>query len=218
MSKPDESPETKQNRLLVRLSLLQLIPAVVGIFIATLALYAALNESDAVRKQQQATVWPHLQVDRTNITTDENVGIIVRVSNRGIGPARVRAANVTLDGEPLSSWNDLFSKLHPDARGYFPRTDSHVGTTVLVPGSEVVVIDLNTDVFTEFDLASMDGIATLEQTESLIVSFRNALADDRIEMELCYCSVFDDCWHVSSIERDPNPVRNCTVYLNENSF
>ena len=218
MSKPDETPEAKQSRLLVRLSILQLIPAVVGIFIATLALYAALNESDAVRKQQQAAVWPHLQVDRTNITTDENTGLIIRVSNRGIGPARVRAANVMLDGEPLQTWNELFSSIQPDASGFFPRTDSFIGTTVLVPGSEVVVIDLNTQVFTTYDLASLGDITTREETESLVLGLREALAADRIEIELCYCSVFDDCWRVSSVDRDPTPVRNCAVYSQENSF
>ncbi len=218
MSKPDETPEEKQNRLLVRLSILQLIPAVVGIFIATLALYAALNESDAVRKQQQATVWPHIQVDRTNTTTTENVGITIRVSNRGIGPAKVRAANVLLDGEHLTGWNDLFGKLQPEATRVFPRTDSRMGESVLVPGVDVVIIDLNTQIYTEFDLESMEEVASRQETEDLVLAFREALNADRIETELCYCSVFDDCWYVSSINRDPSPVRNCAVYSKENSF
>ncbi|MEL8056721.1 MAG: hypothetical protein AAGK66_11230 [Pseudomonadota bacterium] len=218
MTKPDETPEARHNRLLVRLSILQLIPTVVGIFIATLALYAALNESDAVRKQQQASVWPHIQIDRTNITTDMNTGLIIGVSNRGIGPARIRGVNVTLDGEALQSWNQVFEQILPDASGYFPRTDSFISTTVLVPGSNVVTIDLNTEIYTTYDLDSMDGIATREETENLILGLREAFAEDRLEMELCYCSVFDDCWHVSSIERDPTPVRNCAVYSNENSF
>ncbi|MEL7283958.1 MAG: hypothetical protein AAGJ68_05590 [Pseudomonadota bacterium] len=218
MSKPDETPETKQNRLLVRLSLLQLIPAVVGIFIATLALYAALNESDAVRKQQQAAVWPHLQIDRTNITTDVNTGISMSVSNRGIGPARVRAASMRLDGESLENWSELFEKIQPETSGFFPRNDANVGQSVLSPGGTVRVIDVNTELFATYNLEGRDGIATVGETESLVFGLREAFRTDRIEMELCYCSVFDDCWHVSSIERDPNPVRNCTVYLNENSF
>ena len=218
MSKPDETPETKQNRLLVRLSLLQLIPAVVGIFIATLALYAALNESDAVRKQQQASVWPHLQIDRTNITTDANTGISMSISNRGIGPARVRAVNVRLDGQEVDNWTELFEKLQPEASGFFPRNDSNIGKSVLVPDGTVVVIDVNTGFFSTYNLDDRDGVATIEETEGLVLGLRDAFRTDRIEMELCYCSVFDDCWHVSSVERDPTPVRNCAVYSNENSF
>ncbi|MEL6726290.1 MAG: hypothetical protein AAGF20_11290 [Pseudomonadota bacterium] len=218
MSKPDETPEAKQSRLLVRLSLLQLIPAVVGIFIATLALYAALNESDAVRKQQQAAVWPHLQVDFTNITTDENTGITIRVGNRGIGPARVRAANVILDGAPLKTWSELFEQIKPDASGFFPRNDSSVGQSVLVPGNDSDIIDVNTQFYVTYNLSSRDGVATREETENLVLALREAFRSDRIEIELCYCSVFDDCWRVSSVDRDPTPVRNCAVYSQENSF
>ena len=218
MSNPDETPEAKQSRLLVRLSILQLIPAVVGIFIATLALYAALNESDAVRKQQQAAVWPHLQVDFTNITTDENTGLTIRVSNRGIGPARVRAANIILDGEHLQTWSELFEQIQPDASGFFPRNDSDVGQSVLVPGGDTTVIDVNTQLYPTYNLSERDGVATQDETEALVLSLREAFRSDRIEMELCYCSVFDDCWRVSSVDRDPTPVRNCAVYSRENSF
>ena len=218
MTEPVETPGSNQNRLLVRLSILQTIPAVVGIFIATVALFAALNESDAVRKQQQAAVWPHVQVDRSNISTDTNIGVKITVSNRGIGPARIRSAEVTLDGDPFTSWNGVFEQLSPGAEGFFPRSDSHVGTSVLVPGSDVTVIDLDTVVFNQFDLDSMDDIATREETEQAILAFRDALTADRFEMTLCYCSVFDDCWQVSNVQRDPAPVKVCEPPAVENYF
>ncbi len=218
MSKPDETPEAKQSRLLVRLSILQLIPAVVGIFIATLALYAALNESDAVRKQQQAAVWPHLQVDLTNITTNDTTGITISVSNRGIGPARVRAANIILDGQQMVSWQELFDQMHPEASGFFPRNDSRVGRTVLVPGSSVEVVKVSTEFFRLYDIASLEGVSTPEETASLVLNLRQAFRDDRVEMELCYCSVFDDCWRVSSANRDPQTVQTCAPYILENRF
>ncbi|MEO1659882.1 MAG: hypothetical protein AAFR51_02755 [Pseudomonadota bacterium] len=218
MTEPAETSGSNQNRLLVRLSLLQTIPAVVGIFIATVALFAALNESDAVRKQQQAAVWPHVQVDRSNITTDTNMGVKITVSNRGIGPARIRAAEVALDGETVLSWDDLFERLAPAAQGRFPRSDSHVGSSVLVPGSDVTVIDLDTAVFTQFDLESMDDIASREETATAIQAFRTALRDDRFEMTLCYCSVFDDCWQVSNVQRDPAPINACSAPELENDF
>ncbi|MEL8055598.1 MAG: hypothetical protein AAGK66_05560 [Pseudomonadota bacterium] len=218
MSSPDENTDISQNKFLFRLSIIQMIPAVVGIFIAIVALFAALNESDAVRKQQQAAVWPHLQVDRSNTSTDQNVGLSLTVRNRGIGPARVRAASVSLDGEMLMSWDDLFSRLNPISERSYPRTDSRVGSSVLVPSDDVVVISLNTDVYAQYDLASLNDVATREDTETLILSLRSAFSEDRVTMELCYCSVFDDCWHVSNIDRDPKPVQNCSGYSNENNF
>lgn len=40
----------------------QIVLSVVGVFIAVLALYAAITESEAVRRQTAAAVWPFVQV------------------------------------------------------------------------------------------------------------------------------------------------------------
>ena len=43
-------------RMTLRMSVIQTVLAVTGFCVALIALYAALNEADAVRKQQQASV------------------------------------------------------------------------------------------------------------------------------------------------------------------
>lgn len=217
-SSDDKTEAREQRKLLVRLSVLQTIPAVVGIVIACIALYAALNEADAVRKQQEAAVWPHLQVDRANLATDTDRGLTITVRNRGIGPARVRSANMFLDGEQVLSWSELFSALQPDVEAIYPRTDSYVGQSVLSPAQDVVVIDLQTSIYDTFDLSAMEGIASREQLEALILSLRETLDDDTLEMELCYCSVFDECWRVSNIVRDPQPSATCEPIMSTSEF
>ncbi|MEO0467056.1 MAG: hypothetical protein AAF216_10990 [Pseudomonadota bacterium] len=207
-----------QRKLLVRLTILQTIPAIVGIVIACFALYAALNEADSVRKQQEAAVWPHLQVDRSNMSTDTDVGLTVTVRNRGIGPARVRSARMFLDGEEVLSWSALFSKLHPETEGFFPRTDSYVGQSVLSPQQDVVVIDLQTSIYRDFDLSEMDHVTSEEELKQLIVSLRGAFNEDSLEFRLCYCSFFNDCWQVNNVQRDPESVEACAVSAVENEF
>lgn len=56
---PIESRRDRMERLALRISVVQTALAVMGFFIGSIALYAALNEADAVRKQQQASVWPY---------------------------------------------------------------------------------------------------------------------------------------------------------------
>lgn len=81
--------------------------AIVGIFIGSVALYAALSESEQVRKQTEASVWPRVAVghNRSEVKGEEHVEFIV--SNYGIGPAIVKGARVTLDGAAQKTWFDL---------------------------------------------------------------------------------------------------------------
>ncbi|MEM0986780.1 MAG: hypothetical protein AAGJ32_11070 [Pseudomonadota bacterium] len=205
----------EQRRLLIRLSVLQTVPAIAGILIACVALYAALNEADAVRKQQQAAVWPHVQIDRANITTDADRGLTITVRNRGIGPARVKTARVLLDGQDTGYWNDLFESLVPELSGSIPRTDSRVGQSVIGPGEDVTVMDLSTALYSQFNLDEVETVASRDETEAVILALREALDADRLAMEVCYCSVFDDCWRVQNSEREPVPVEQCGAAIED---
>ena len=54
-----ERPQlTNSERVFVRLTFWQTVLSLAGVFIGTVALYAALTESAAVRQQTAAAVWP----------------------------------------------------------------------------------------------------------------------------------------------------------------
>jgi len=53
---------SRSERLFLRLSLWQTVLSLVGVFVAFVALYAALTESEAVRRQTAAGVWPYVQL------------------------------------------------------------------------------------------------------------------------------------------------------------
>ena len=102
------------------------------------------------------------------------------VRNTGVGPARVRAANLSLDGAVLENWSELLDSLQIDL-GSITREYSLIGGRVLGVSSEietVFAVDLRAD--------ANDPDATLRVAEA----FFNEAAD----VELCYCSVYDECW------------------------
>src|SRR5690554_2849469 len=74
-------------RAFVRLSLWQTVLSLVGVFIAVLALYAALTESEAVRQQTSAAVWPFVQVSIEDFDSGESAGFTLSFTNEGVGPA-----------------------------------------------------------------------------------------------------------------------------------
>lgn len=57
-----ESALAHTERLFLRLTFWQTLLSVLGVFIAVVALYAALSESAAVRQQTAAAVWPFVQL------------------------------------------------------------------------------------------------------------------------------------------------------------
>ena len=93
----DKSALSRSDRIALRISVAQTALAVVGFLVGLIALYAALNEADAVRKQQQASVWPYLDLAVSNNNVIDNEFTTIAVANKGIGPARIRSIEVQFD-------------------------------------------------------------------------------------------------------------------------
>jgi hypothetical protein len=141
--------------------------AVVASLIGLLALLVSAYTANIQRQQVRAQVWPRLEVSRAGDKRE------IVVSNVGIGPARVRAVRVTLDGHPVKAWRDLMSALgHPSDYGV-----SQVSARVLAPGQRVEAINAwDTD----------GGRRAFQHV------FRESEA--RLDILICYCSVLDQCW------------------------
>ncbi len=90
---PDETPETPElarpvsrtEKLFVRVSVWQTVLSVAGVFIGVVALYGALTESEAGRKQTAATVWPYLQLEISDYANETGAGFSIAFSNAGTG-------------------------------------------------------------------------------------------------------------------------------------
>ena len=83
-------------RSFVRMSFWQTVLSVIGVFIAVIALYAALSESEAVRQQTAASVWPRVQLHVSDHLSDHRAELTVSLTNAGVGPARMRSMRVRM--------------------------------------------------------------------------------------------------------------------------
>ena len=171
----------RTERIALRISIAQTILATIGFLIGVVALYAALNEADSVRKQQQASVWPHIRIRDMNIGTVGEERFEVIVGNRGIGPAVVKYVEAVIDGEERTSWHDIVALL--------PIGDERIGVSnepilgaVISPNEDITLVSI------EARFASAEVVA----------NFRNLVRSDRANLIICYCSVFDDCWRVDA--------------------
>ena len=194
---------------------LQVVPGVVGMFIGVLALYAALTEAEAVRKQQQATVWPYVELAAAQTGVPGERDVTLTVTNKGIGPARILYFDAVIGGVSNATWQEVFFALLADrddlADMRFVSSDEGLTNTVLSPEEKVRFFHMS-QMDAERVAAQQDEEAA-EQTRAgqliAIEALLEAIATDRIIFNVCYCSVFDDCWAIKSNSRERNQVDLC---------
>lgn len=174
---------------LVRLSFWQTVLSVVGVFIAVLALYAALNESQAVRQQTAAAVWPFVQMSVADYDTGDTAGFALSFSNAGVGPALVRSVRLVIDGQPMRDWAHVIDHLGGTL-------DERVGRTSV--SERVISPDRSIDLITV-------------TAPELARQFQSIMDDPHSAITYCYCSIFDDCWLADSRSPalNPEPVSMC---------
>ena len=134
-----------------------------------------------MREQQRMSVWPQL-----NISNDNSAGLLV--TNNGVGPALIRHAVVTVDGEAVKNWRKMFEAFHVNPDGNF-------GVTTIT--GRVLPVDRE---------ISMLKVAAPE----LVSTLRANLS--RVEVDICYCSIYGDCYLLKSARDDKTiKVDQCSV-------
>ena len=192
----DETSETPRERIAskrARFAELGSIAALAtSLFALSLSAYQArlMNEQTRLmQNQSRASVWPYVAIGYRINDEGESRGYTWQISNDGVGPARIESVTMTLDGKPVRHWRELFHALYGDVD--VPATYSQVYGRVLPP--------------------STNRETTIDALHLLDMAQANAFfaAQDRIEMTICYCSVYDDCWIARKQNPNVEPTARC---------
>lgn len=154
----------------------QSIIALAALLLSVCGVFVALYEAALVRRQQRASVWPYVEVSAS--VTGERVQIWVE--NVGVGPARVHAAAIAYDGALRRDWGELLLAVDPQIERIHAYT-SLVQGRVLPRDSEPEVI---------FRLTAGEDPQRVE----LVRELGRRVLDGEVDVTVCYCSVFDECW------------------------
>jgi hypothetical protein len=159
----------------------QMVVALSALLLSVCGLFIAIYEASLIRRAQRASVWPSVQIGGT--INDERVRLWVE--NNGVGPARVRSTALSRGGEVLESWEELLREVGADP-DRVDRYQSLAGGRVLPAGMERDPI---------FEIASESG----PQAAAAVVAVGREVFLGEIDVTVCYCSVYDECW-VSSLQ------------------
>ena len=164
----------------------------------TLTLAIGILQTYYLQKQVRASAWPAVALginqsyqqgrDEQGQPADSGEFEIL-VKNDGVGPALLRTASVKLDGQAVATWDALFQRV----LGHRPQ-------------------HLHTAAFTRLVLpASVNRDTAISAMKVSDAADAHALGEalGRIEIDVCYCSIYEECWIASRGRTGARPVRSC---------
>jgi hypothetical protein len=167
-----------------------------AILISAVSLYVAINANRTQERMLAASVWPSLLFATSNASTEGEPQISFDLLNRGIGPARMRWAELRYAGTPVRNVGELLerccrTRLHETDGARYPVVTSGVQNRVIGIGEWVPML-------------RMPRAEATARTWEALDRERH-----KVQLRACYCSVLDDCWLYDSDRADPEPVSQC---------
>ena len=168
----------------------EMIAALSAVLIGVSALFVSIYQASIMREQQRimreqqrASVWPYLE---TGYMYDDETGLRFRVMNQGVGPARIKSVEAMVDDSLVLNWNEMLAAMLETPRMSYARRS--INGRVLAPEAVVRIFGIERPM-----------------ADSVINNL------ERLEMRICYCSVYDDCWTTTLLRFDAEPVEMCEV-------
>lgn len=178
----------------------------------TLAVVAAIGalavsavQTHLLQAQVRASAWPYLTIaesinlDEIHHETSGKVeykgNYSIRIGNDGVGPARIRAMEVRVDGQARRNWTEALQSLLGRQPGQLNRNSVN---------NEVLPASLNRE-------TAIDAISTTDGEAAHALS----LARERIGIEICYCSIYDECWIARWGKHEKTEVSRCKAHALE---
>jgi hypothetical protein len=151
-----------------------------AIAISTATLFVYIYQARIMLAQQHTSVWPRVEWSHSNVG-----GVYVEVKNKGIGPAIIKNAVLKVDGKEIPTIDSLFTELI-GTHTNMPYITSYVVGRVMSPGES----------FKPFIVSDSLYAAKLD----------SAFRVREFEMDVCYCSIYNDCWLTRGLESEES---NC---------
>jgi hypothetical protein len=191
-----------------RWRVIELVIAGAIVVISLASLFTAVYQSIIMRRTLEASVWPRVEWENSSYDDERRVNaIIFALANRGVGPARIGRVEIVLKGERMANEDALLLDCCLDGKTGEERS--------------VTLKRLTEQTFT----STLDGAALTPGQERILFEFERPVDDslaltvwdrlnetrDELDLTVCYCSVFDDCWttRARANKQATEPVRSC---------
>lgn len=178
---------------------METIVALSAIFTSITALFIAWDQAQVMRAQQHASVQPIVGMDFIADRDEDRQRIRFILENVGVGPALIRNGEITINGSTPKGVHEL--KKHLLIKPFLSQSSSLeiFASRLLGPlgaGKQRVMLGFQVPLSLEY---------------SKVRRQIDYLSQQDIQVNICYCSVFDKCWRASlnSSHHFPQSVHRC---------
>ena len=157
-----------------------------AIILSFVAILVSVLEVSTLRTQQKASVWPYITIEEGY----SGSGFVLRLQNKGVGPALIGDVAFLYDDEPVEDIDALIAEIvgPEDAFSFDLYGMTNASREVVSAGETVTLFSV-----------------PWEDRTRLLVDTWNG----RIDIRTCYCSIYTDCWDVSLLKSDTSSVKTC---------
>ena len=157
----------------------ELLVALVAVLISFVTLFVYVYQSSLMATQQKMSVWPHLTFGPSWGQQYLQLNLI----NKGVGPAIIKEVEVRFGQKQLQGIHEVMAQLPDTLQSEYSYSSLWPGQ-VLMAGETIRLFEL-------------DDPATITYLLGLI-------QEKQIEIVICYCSIYEDCWRSSGIHVQPS--------------
>lgn len=178
-----------------------LITGVCAVLVSLMALMVSRAQMKAYAKTQKAAVMPIIDINMGYLRRGEHRWFEVTLNNVGAGIAHIQKVTPTIKSEPVTDYQAFEDAvMNRRMRGWSTLTEK-TAAGYLRAGESITPLSYRfSGTNREIDAYLRGQFGT---------------PFDGLDISVCFCSVFEDCWTVSYVDRKaPQPIDNCGITNN----
>ena len=158
----------------------------------------------------EAESLPYVDISTSDLDEDRRTPAFrLTVQNQGVGPARIAEVVMTVHGQPVGDFKTLVD--HCCAPGLLQAAKRGTKQLSAIPNGDVIQSSLRDRMIRPGEAVDVVDWRATPTNQAVIDLLRNGFASDVVNMSVCYCSVFNECWTRTDVGNRPVPVKQCPL-------
>jgi hypothetical protein len=194
-----------------------LVLPIAALFVSFISILIAWHHSHIMRelvKQNERIVeaesLPSLEIYTSDLASDLRTPTLrLTVRNEGVGPARIAEVVMTVNGKPVPDFNTLVD--HCCAPGLVEGRKNSPKQFRGMRNGDVVLSQLRDRMVRPGEEVDAFAWPVTDENKPTVDRLKNDVESEAVNVAICYCSVFDECWTRTDEDRRPVPVKQCPV-------
>jgi hypothetical protein len=188
-----------------------------ALFVSFVSIFIAWHHGQVMKelvhqneKLVEANSLPYLQIDTSDLEPDlQTPTFRMTVENQGVGPARIAAVAINVNGEEVPDFNTLVD--HCCAPGLLQAASRGTKHYRGMRNGEVILSTLHDRMIRPAEAVDAFDWRVTPANRTIVDLLKRAFASNRVNATICYCSVFNDCWVRTDDDERPEPVNQCPI-------